>query len=206
VFRSSYRILQTILMMLSSKSQCLGLSMYPKFSRTGTFLLVSRIHRRIDPSPAPSFSTSHAHQDTRSDLKPTYKPSHSVFGPINRGDLVIAISPFDPSIQVCKRVIGLPGDTVCANPGPPPSSSHQLPSSSSSSRSGGGAPSQFDEIDEFLGLEDGKKVYVKIPKGHVWLQGDNLSNSTDSRVYGPVPLAMIKGKVLARVSRSFGGF
>lgn len=42
--------------------------------------------------------------------------------------------------------------------------------------------------------------HVRIPRGHVWLAGDNLSNSTDSRAYGPVPVALLKGKVLARVS------
>ncbi|KAJ9107994.1 hypothetical protein QFC20_003680 [Naganishia adeliensis] len=41
--------------------------------------------------------------------------------------------------------------------------------------------------------------HVRIPRGHVWLAGDNLSNSTDSRAYGPVPVALLKGKVLARV-------
>ena len=46
----------------------------------------------------------------------------------------------------------------------------------------------------------GKAEWVRIPKGHVWLVGDNLSNSTDSRTYGPVPLAIVKGQVLARVS------
>ncbi|OLY79783.1 Mitochondrial inner membrane protease subunit 1 [Smittium mucronatum] len=45
--------------------------------------------------------------------------------------------------------------------------------------------------------------YVKIPKGHVWLQGDNLANSLDSRVYGPVSRAMLKGKVLFKVWPDF---
>ncbi|RUS18388.1 peptidase S24/S26A/S26B/S26C [Endogone sp. FLAS-F59071] len=38
-----------------------------------------------------------------------------------------------------------------------------------------------------------------VPPGHVWLGGDNMSNSTDSRLYGPVPLALVKGRVFARV-------
>jgi Signal peptidase, peptidase S26 len=41
---------------------------------------------------------------------------------------------------------------------------------------------------------------VKIPKGHVWLQGDNMANSNDSRDYGAVPEAILKGRVLARIS------
>ncbi|KAF0462333.1 mitochondrial inner membrane protease subunit 1 [Gigaspora margarita] len=41
--------------------------------------------------------------------------------------------------------------------------------------------------------------YITVPSGHVWIQGDNMSNSTDSRNYGPVPYALIKGRVFARV-------
>lgn len=39
-----------------------------------------------------------------------------------------------------------------------------------------------------------------MPDGHCWVLGDNLPESRDSRFYGPIPLALIKGKVLARVS------
>ncbi|KAJ2157707.1 hypothetical protein GGF46_004310 [Coemansia sp. RSA 552] len=44
-----------------------------------------------------------------------------------------------------------------------------------------------------------KLAYVQIPPGQVWLQGDNYTDSTDSRVHGPVPLAMLNGRVLGRV-------
>eukprot|EP00887_Chlorella_sp_A99_P007003 scaffold2.g7003.t1 len=40
---------------------------------------------------------------------------------------------------------------------------------------------------------------VVVPKGHVWLQGDNFNNSTDSRQYGPVPYAMLRGRVFLKV-------
>ncbi len=40
---------------------------------------------------------------------------------------------------------------------------------------------------------------VVVPTGRVWLQGDNLHNSTDSRVYGPVPHGLIRGRVLCRI-------
>lgn len=38
------------------------------------------------------------------------------FSPLERGNLVTAGSPFDPAHQILKRVIGLPGDTVCVDP------------------------------------------------------------------------------------------
>ncbi|KAG2447030.1 hypothetical protein HYH02_008182 [Chlamydomonas schloesseri] len=40
---------------------------------------------------------------------------------------------------------------------------------------------------------------IKVPPGHVWIQGDNLTHSLDSRQYGPVPLAMVRGRVLLQV-------
>lgn len=43
--------------------------------------------------------------------------------------------------------------------------------------------------------------HVVIPRNHVWLSGDNAVMSRDSRVYGPVSMALIKGRMVARVSR-----
>ena len=40
---------------------------------------------------------------------------------------------------------------------------------------------------------------IVVPAGKVWLQGDNIRNSTDSRNYGPVPLPLITGRVFAKV-------
>ncbi|KAF6333220.1 inner mitochondrial membrane peptidase subunit 1 [Rhinolophus ferrumequinum] len=34
-----------------------------------------------------------------------------------------------------------------------------------------------------------------VPTGHVWLEGDNLQNSTDSRYYGPIPYGLIRGRI-----------
>ncbi|XP_018523535.1 mitochondrial inner membrane protease subunit 1 isoform X2 [Lates calcarifer] len=34
---------------------------------------------------------------------------------IEKGDIVIAKSPFDPNMNICKRVIGLEGDKVCTS-------------------------------------------------------------------------------------------
>ncbi|MCJ1290692.1 hypothetical protein MMC34_002234 [Xylographa carneopallida] len=42
-------------------------------------------------------------------------------------------------------------------------------------------------------------MMVQIPEGHCWLAGDNLPDSRDSRDYGPLPMALIKGKVIAKI-------
>ncbi|CAN0515938.1 unnamed protein product [Ectocarpus sp. 12 AP-2014] len=81
-------------------------------------------------------------------------------GRLDRGDVVIAIPPQNPRLRVCKRIIGLPGETVIVR-----------------------SRSWFNDRPEF------------VPQGHVWLEGDNLSNSSDSRTYGPIPLAMVRGRV-----------
>ncbi|XP_013593759.1 PREDICTED: mitochondrial inner membrane protease subunit 1 isoform X1 [Brassica oleracea var. oleracea] len=40
---------------------------------------------------------------------------------------------------------------------------------------------------------------VVVPKGHVWVQGDYTQNSRDSRIFGPLPYGLIRGRVLWRV-------
>ncbi|XP_055995626.1 mitochondrial inner membrane protease subunit 1-like isoform X2 [Ostrea edulis] len=47
--------------------------------------------------------------------------------------------------------------------------------------------------------EDGK--IVKVPKGHVWLEGDNKAESEDSRDYGPVPYGLLESRIFFRVRR-----
>ncbi|KAG7099410.1 hypothetical protein E1B28_001263 [Marasmius oreades] len=83
-----------------------------------------------------------------------------------RGDLVILKSPIDSNRVICKRIIGLPGDTICVDP------------------TGEKAPST---------------EHVVIPKGHIWISGDNSAYSRDSREYGPVPMALVRGRLYARV-------
>jgi inner membrane protease subunit 1 len=41
--------------------------------------------------------------------------------------------------------------------------------------------------------------YQRVPKGSVWLEGDNQMNSTDSWDFGPVPRGLILGRVICRI-------
>jgi inner membrane protease subunit 1 len=112
-----------------------------------------------------------------------------------RGDVVVAASPMDPRHTVCKRVIGIEGDVIELDP-------------RKDKRRWTGDDQEAQEEHRLRRLDsEGRSIsrrkregeWVRVPKGHVWLQGDNMSNSTDSRMYGPVPLAIVKGKVIARV-------
>ncbi|XP_015599355.1 mitochondrial inner membrane protease subunit 1 [Cephus cinctus] len=38
-----------------------------------------------------------------------------------------------------------------------------------------------------------------VPIGHIWLEGDNNSNSADSRIYGPVPQGLVRGRAVCKV-------
>ncbi|CAN1335530.1 Mitochondrial inner membrane protease subunit 1 [Linum perenne] len=42
----------------------------------------------------------------------------------------------------------------------------------------------------------------QVPKGHVWIQGDNVYASADSRYFGPVPYGLIQGRAFLRVTIS----
>lgn len=94
--------------------------------------------------------------------------------PFARGDVVIAVHPFMPDRAVGKRIVALEGDTVEVNPG-------------------------AIRVDADGAAKGAGTKFVKVPPGHCWLQGDNLSNSTDSRDYGPVPMALVQARVEARV-------
>jgi len=48
-----------------------------------------------------------------------------------------------------------------------------------------------------------REEVIRVPEGHCWVQGDNLEWSRDSRLFGPLPLALVKAKVLA-VVRPYG--
>jgi mitochondrial inner membrane protease subunit 1 len=87
---------------------------------------------------------------------------------IKLGDIVMFSSPAFANSLVGKRVTGLPGDLVCVEA----------------------------DGDAMPGEREGVPRMREVPEGHVWVVGDNMAMSRDSRSYGPVPMALIEGKEL----------
>ncbi|KAL8888959.1 MAG: hypothetical protein Q9215_003691 [Flavoplaca cf. flavocitrina] len=58
-----------------------------------------------------------------------------------------------------------------------------------------GMPGDFVMRDVHM---EGNDTMLQVPEGHCWILGDNLTESRDSRTYGPIPLGLINGKVVAK--------
>ena len=50
---------------------------------------------------------------------------------------------------------------------------------------------------DWLYSRDGR--LVRVPTAHIWVEGDNASNSNDSTHYGAVPRTHLAGTVVAKV-------
>ncbi len=97
-----------------------------------------------------------------------------------RGDVVVVYRPGDPTEELLKRVIGLPGETVAVRDG----------------------KIHIDNrlLDEREYLSDASTTNSEatwdVPPDAYFVIGDNRSVSQDSRNFGPVPRASIVGQVL----------
>ena len=100
------------------------------------------------------------------------------FGEEKRGDVVVFLYPGDHTKSYIKRVIGLPGDDVRVERG------HVFVN--------GGELAEPYVAERFQ--DDRSAQETVVPAGEVYVMGDHRSNSTDSRVFGPVPKKLIYGK------------
>ena len=107
-------------------------------------------------------------------------------GEYHRGDVVILRYPNDPSKYFIKRVIGLPGETVTIQSG--------VVSITSNTQKEPVALSEpyvkNAKFDNSVRTLDNDEFFV---------MGDNRSQSSDSRVWGPVPRRLMDGKALFRL-------
>jgi signal peptidase I len=84
--------------------------------------------------------------------------------------------------EYIKRVIGLPGETI-------------------EGRNGrvfvNGA--RLDEPYLPPGVGTAPFGPITVPEGYLWVMGDNRGNSSDSRVFGPVPIDTVIGRAILRI-------
>ena len=109
---------------------------------------------------------------------------------INRGDLIVFDRPEETSDGIkdlIKRVIALPGETIetldgkVYVDGEPLDESYLQPGVRTKARDGGDLDRQ------------------RIPAGHVFVMGDNRTNSQDSREFGPISEDDVVGRAFVRV-------
>lgn len=114
----------------------------------------------------------------------------------NRGDVVIftekALANYgqDPSKQLIKRVIGLPGERVTIKNGTVTVYNSQYP--------GGFVPDQTLPYGDVITDSPGDTDIV-IPDKKIFVLGDNRTNSLDSSEFGPIDTHMIVGKLVLRI-------
>jgi len=98
------------------------------------------------------------------------------------GEVVMLLRPDNPSQTLVKRIVAAPGDTVAFRAGVVV-------------RNGMVSNETFVPTD-LRSFED--RSPIVIPEGFYFVLGDHRNNSSDSRVFGPVPKKYILGRIQIR--------
>lgn len=97
-------------------------------------------------------------------------------GEPQRGDIVVFKYPPEPTTTpYIKRVIGLPGDKIHIDGGKVSVNGQQL-------------------IEPYLVTNTNRGGDWEVPSGNLFVMGDNRNNSSDSRMWGFVPMENVIGK------------
>ncbi len=118
-------------------------------------------------------------------MKPTLQPNEFVLinklayelGKPSHGDVIVFHYPLDPTQDYIKRVIGLPGDTVTV---------------------GGGIVyvNNTPLTEPYIAQKPTYTGTWKVPANSLFVLGDNRNESSDSHIWGFVPLSDVVGKAL----------
>ncbi len=108
------------------------------------------------------------------------------FSSPKRGDVIVFRYPGNPSIFYIKRIIGLPGESVAINHGKVTVTKND------------GTKLTLDE--SYVVAEDATySANTHLGDNQYFVLGDNRPNSSDSRVWGPLPSNDIVGKPFVRL-------
>lgn len=99
-----------------------------------------------------------------------------------RGDVVVFIAPKEPDKDFVKRVVALPGETVAITRG-------EL------FINGALAEDPYAQYyNSSVSMADRNYGPRKLLDNEYFMMGDNRDNSSDSRVWGPVDISLMKGR------------
>lgn len=122
------------------------------------------------------------------------------------GEIAVFRWPPNPSFDYIKRVIGVPGDHVQYHNKVLTLNGHKAAQTFveyTTDESSGNAVAQYKENlngrehDIFIRPDvEAVDVDVIVPKGHYFMMGDNRDDSADSRFWGFVPDANLRGKAI----------
>lgn len=127
-------------------------------------------------------------------------------GEPRRGDVMVFFPPGDDRYFI-KRVVGLPGDRVQVINNQLFINGERMEQSTATEFSDG--DHGYRVVQEKLGPVEhlirrretagrlGQMYSIIVPEAHYFMMGDNRDNSSDSRVWGPVPEERIVGKAFA---------
>ena len=136
------------------------------------------------------FVNRHIYGATATDIERKLLPVRDV----ERGDIVIFRSPENPNVDVVKRCVGMPGDTVDVQ-------AKQLYINGKAVQDSGYAihadPITYSELSfsDQGRLRDNFGPQT-VPEGHYFCMGDNRDKSYDSRFWGMLPRHLVKGRAL----------
>ncbi|MFH1827485.1 MAG: signal peptidase I [bacterium] len=114
--------------------------------------------------------------------KITYK-----FRDMERGDIVVFRSPENPDIEFIKRIIGLAGDEIMISDNKVYLNNQIIQEN---------YINQYTPTPNNAFLKEG--VPIIVPQDHVFIMGDHREVSSDSRIFGPIPISSLIGQVFYR--------
>ena len=106
----------------------------------------------------------------------------------HRGDVIVFRYPDDPSRDFIKRCVAVEGQTIEIK-------NKSLYVNDTLQREPYVKHSDERILPREISARDNFGPFV-VPKGHIFMMGDNRDNSHDSRFWGPLPLSLVKGKAM----------